>query len=52
MRLVDVVFGVLLALLVISAHDFLKDPYYHKEVVNFWTWAKREITELKGGEKS
>jgi hypothetical protein len=35
----------------LSLQPIFPDPYYHKEKVNFWTWAYREIDELLHGEK-
>jgi len=52
MKLIHIALGILLVILVVSVHDLLADPYYHKERVNFWTWCKRELTELKEGEKA
>jgi len=37
--------ALLLCLFVLSAFDFFKDPWYHRENVNFWEWAKRELVE-------
>jgi len=45
-----VVFGIV-ALFLISLLPLFDDPFYHREKVNFWVWAKREITELIEGEK-
>ena len=28
-----------------------RDPFYHEEKVDFWTWLGREIWELRFGEK-
>jgi hypothetical protein len=45
LRKEDVIVGLVLVLLVLSVFDLLNDPYFHREKVNFWTWAKREIWE-------
>lgn len=36
---------------IISQFKFLKDPYYHMELVDPIEWANREIEELKTGER-
>jgi hypothetical protein len=41
----EIIVGFVLVLLVLSVFDLLKDPYYHREKVNFWVWAKRELNE-------
>jgi len=38
-------------LCVLAFIPFLSDPYFHRELVDFWTWAKRELNELLKGEK-
>jgi len=51
MRKEAVIVGLVLVLLVLSVHDLLQDPYFHREKVNFWVWAKREINELLSFER-
>jgi len=41
-----IIVGLVLVLLVLSVFDLLDDPYFHREKVNFWVWAKRELNEL------
>lgn len=36
---------ILLGLIVLSCLPLFKDPYYHRERINFWQWAHREIVE-------
>jgi len=47
-----ILIAVALGLLVFSFVPFWFDPYEHKIGVDFWTWASREIEELRQGEKS
>jgi len=51
LRKEDLIVGLVLVLLVLFTHDCLDDPYFHREKVNFWTWAKREINELLSFER-
>jgi len=41
----EIFVGFCLVLLVLSVFDLFSDPYFHRERVNFWVWAKREIIE-------
>ena len=47
----DLIVALVLGMFVLSAFEFLNDPYYHRTKVNFWLWAEREIIELFEGEK-
>ncbi len=42
----------LLGLIVVSCFDLFPDPYFHRERVNFWEWAHREIVEALSHERS
>lgn len=51
MELRDAMLGCFLALLVVSVLPLFEDPYIHRNKVDFWLWLKRELVELKEGEK-
>jgi len=41
----EIIVGFCLVLLVLSVFDLFYEPYFHREMCNFWVWAKREIIE-------
>ena len=51
MKVKDVAIAFFLVLLVVSILPLFEDPYFHRSKVDFWTWLKRELVELKEGEK-
>lgn len=51
MRKADLLLGLLLVALIVSALDLFPEPYHHQYRVNFWEWARRELIETVEGEK-
>ena len=47
----DLMMALLLVFCVVSVLPLFRDPYFHRDRVDFWSWLTRELYEESHGEK-
>ena len=51
MKTTDLFVATVLLLCAVSVLPLWKEPFFHRDKVDFWEWLKRELVEMVEGEK-